>query len=231
VLGMFLDGLVVRNYCGQPYGQARADLLTLAEYSNLPLINALDDKEHPCQVLADILTLIEKYGEDYRRKKIVFTWGYSQYQQSFGIPQSMMVAAAILGMNITYAYPEGFDLDEEYMDFARNANRLSGGTLEYSHDLKEACDGADVIYVKSYRGIRMTPEQYTSISNKVRDQWCVSRQHFDIANPGAYFMNCMPIVRGEQATAEVVDGKNSLIYQEAENRLHIQKAIMATLMQ
>lgn len=231
VFGKFLDGLIVRNYDSlRPHGQARHDLLALSKYSNLPVINALDDKEHPCQVMADIYTLIEKYGADYKKKKMVFTWGYSQYQQSFGIPQSMLIAASILGMNLTFAHPEGFDLDEEYTSFANAAMKLSGGTLEYSHDLKEACDGADVIYVKSYKAIHMSPEEYVRTSNRIRDEWCVSREHFGIANPGAYFMNCMPIVRGEQATEEVVDGKQSLIYQEAENRLHVQKAIMATTM-
>jgi ornithine carbamoyltransferase len=92
------------------YGQGRKQLNTLAQNMEVPIINALDDKDHPCQVMADIMTLKEKFGEDYKKKKVVFTWGYAKRQKSPGVPQSMLTAASILGMNITFAYPRDFDL-------------------------------------------------------------------------------------------------------------------------
>jgi ornithine carbamoyltransferase len=231
VMERYIDGLVVRMYDMKHYGKGREALDLLAEYGTIPVINALDDKDHPCQVMGDILTLKEKFGEDYKKKKVVFTWGYSWRQKSPGVPHSMMTAAALLGMNIVFAYPRGFDLDEEHVSFAKEAVKQSGGTLEFSNDLREACEDADVIYVKSWKSLNMSSEEDQKFREqpRVRRDWCVSDDHFKLAKPGALFMNCLPIIRGEQATAEVIDGKHSVIYDEAENRLHIQKAIMAGL--
>ncbi len=229
VMSRYLDGLVVRIYDMTQYGKGREALNTIARHAHIPLINALDDKDHPCQVMGDILTMKEKFGEDYKKKKVVFTWGYSWRQKSPGVPHSMMVAGTLLGMNLVFAYPRGFDLDEEYVDFARKTVQDHGGTLEFSNDLKEASEGADVIYVKSWKAQYISSEEDQKIRNEQRSQWCVSEDHFKRANPGAYFMNCLPIIRNEQATAEIVDGEHSIIYDEAENRLHIQKAIMAEL--
>jgi len=232
VMSRYLDALVVRMYDMTQYGKGREALNLIAEHTDIPLINALDDKEHPCQVLGDILTIKEKFGEDYRNKKLVFTWGYSWRQKSPGVPHSMMIAASLLGMNVTLAYPEGFDLDREYVDFARKTAASSGAKLEFSHDLMEASENADVIYVKSWKALNLTTEEDQRIreQEQIKDKWCVCDEHFKRANPGAYFMNCLPIIRGEQATADIIDGSHSIIYDEAENRLHIQKAILAALM-
>lgn len=229
VMNRYLDGLVIRMYDMEQYGKGREALDLIARHADIPVINALDDKDHPCQVMGDILTLKEKYGDDYKNKKVVFTWGYSWRQKSPGVPHSMMIAASLLGMNITFAYPEGFDLDRDYVDFARRAAARFGGKLEFSNNLTEAVEDADVIYVKSWKALYLPGEEDSRIRSEVRDQWCVSDRHLKRANPGVYFMNCLPIIRGEQATSEVVDGTHSIIYDEAENRLHIQKAIMGAL--
>lgn len=229
VMNRYIDGLVVRLYDMNEYGKGHETLKLLARRGNIPIINGLDDQEHPCQVMGDILSIKEKFGEDYKNKKVVFTWGYSWRQKSPGVPHSMMAAASILGMNITFAYPKGFDLNEEYVDFAENAMETSGGRLEFTNDLNEASENADVIYVKSWKALRLDGEEDQRIRREVKDQWCVSNEHFKRANPGAIFMNCLPIIRDEQATSDVIDGEHSIIYDEAENRLHIQKAIMAAL--
>ncbi|MGD2090930.1 MAG: ornithine carbamoyltransferase [Candidatus Aminicenantes bacterium] len=231
VMERYINGLVVRMYDMNHYSKGRDALNILAKYGDIPVINALDDKDHPCQAMGDIFTMKEKFGEDYKKKKVVFTWGYSWRQKSPGVPHSMMTGAALLGMNIVFVYPRGFELDEEYVSFAREAVKQSGGTLEFSNDLGEACEEADVIYVKSWKSLNMSSEEDQKFREQpqVRRRWCVSDHHFKKAKPGALFMNCLPIIRGEQATAEVIDGKHSIIYDEAENRLHIQKAIMAGL--
>jgi len=231
VMERYIDGLVVRMYDMKNYGKGRQALDLLAKHGNIPVINALDDKDHPCQVMGDIFTMKEKFGEDYKKKRVVFTWGYSWRQKSPGVPHSMITAAALLGMNIVFAYPPGFELDEEYVSFARKAVKQSGGTVEFSNHLLEASRDADVIYVKSWKSLNMSSEEDQKFREQphIRCDWCVSDQHFKVAKPGALFMNCLPIIRGEQATAEVIDGKHSIIYDEAENRLHIQKAIMAGL--
>ncbi|MCP5054794.1 MAG: ornithine carbamoyltransferase [bacterium] len=229
VMSRYIDALVVRLYDMKNYGEGRDTLNTLAEHGSIPVINALDDKDHPCQMMGDIFTMKETFGDDYKKKRVVFTWGYSWRQKSPGVPHSMMVAGSTLGMNMVFAYPKGFDLDEEYVGFAKEAVRESGGVLEFTNDLKEASEGADVIYVKSWKGLNIDSEKEQRIRQEVRQDWCVSDEHFELANPGAVFMNCLPIIREEQATASVIDGPQSIIYDEAENRLHFQKALMAAL--
>jgi ornithine carbamoyltransferase len=229
VMGRFLDGLVVRMYDLTADGEGRASLCALAEHSGKPVVNALDDKEHPCQVMADVLTMREKLGEDFRKKKVVLTWAYAKRQKSPGVTHSMMSAAGVLGMNLTVAFPPGFDPDDEYTEFAREAARASGGSVDFVHDLNEAAEGADVIYAKSWKSLKSTTEQDQELRARHREGWRVSQDLFDRAAPGAIFMDCMPLIRGDEATAEVVDGPRSVRYDEAENRLHVQKAILASL--
>lgn len=230
VMGRFLDGLVVRLYDLNAYGKGRESLETIARHSAVPVINALDDKEHPCQLMADVLTLQERFGEDFRRKKVVLAWAYAKRQKSPGVTHSMMVAASLLGMNLTVAFPKGFEPDEEYTSFARETARSSGARIDFVHDLDEAAEGADVIYAKSWKSLNSTTEQDRELREKYRESWRVSQSHFDRANPGALFMDCMPLIRGDEATAEVVDGPQSVRYDQAQNRLYAQKAILASLL-
>ncbi len=229
VMGRFVDGIIVRMYDMNRYGKGRESLNTIAEYSRVPVINALDEMDHPCQVMADLLTLQEKYGEAYKRKKIVMSWGYSRRQKSLGVLHSMMTAGSMLGMDLRFVHPKGFELDEEYVEFSRNAIQKSGGTLEFSNNLMEAAEGADIIYVKNWKSLKMTKEAEEQFKEGIQPDWCVNSEHFKKANPGAFYMDCMPFIRGEQVTAEVADGPNSIIYDQAENRLHAQKAILSCL--
>ncbi len=230
VLGRYLDGLVVRQYDMNKYGQARDVLLEIAENSNIPVINALDDQGHPCQAMADMLTLKEKFGEEFNKRKVVLTWAYAERRKSPGVPHSLMSLAGLLGMNFTIAYPDGFELEQEYIDFAKNKAKESGGTLEFVNELEAACEGADAIYAKSWKALDATNEQDSELRNAIRTDWTVDKRHFDIANKNAYFMNCMPLIRGQQATAEVVDSPRSIILDQAENRIHAQKGILAKIM-
>jgi ornithine carbamoyltransferase len=230
VMSRFLDAIVVRTYDMNAYGKGRESLLTMAAHSSKPVINALDDKEHPCQVLADFLTIQERFGAEYKRKKLVFAWAYAKRQKSPGVTHSMLTAAALLGANLTMAFPPGFEPDEEYSSFAAEAANTSGARIEISHDLDAACDGADVIYAKSWKSLCSTTEQDRELREKHRESWRVEQRHFARANPGAVFMDCMPLIRGDEASDEVVDGAQSIRYDEAENRLHAQKALLACLL-
>lgn len=229
VMGRYLDGIIVRMYDMTQYGKGREAINTIADYSGVPVVNALDDKDHPCQVLADLLTLREKYGSRYRQKTIVMTWGYSKRQKSLGVLHSMMTAGSLLGMKLRFAHPKGFELDQEYVSFAEAAAKKSGGSLEFCNDLMEAAEGADVIYVKNWKSLKMASDEEQAFKENIRDQWCVTSDHFKRANPGAFYMDCMPLIRGEQVAAEVADGPNSIIYDQAENRLHAQKAILTSI--
>jgi ornithine carbamoyltransferase len=230
VMSRYLDAIVVRLYDMSAYGKGRESLELIAAHSSVPVINALDDKEHPCQILADVLTLQEKLGPDFRQKKVVLAWAYAKRQKSPGVTHSMMAAAALLGMNLTVAFPPGFEPDEEYTAFARDAARTSGATVDFVHDLDQAAEGAHVIYAKSWKSLTSTTEQDRELREKHRAAWRVAQSHFDRAEPGALFMDCMPLIRGDEATAEVVDGPQSVRYDEAENRLHAQKAVLASLL-
>jgi ornithine carbamoyltransferase len=230
VMGRFLDGLVVRMYNLSAYGSGHESLQLMARHARVPVVNALDDKEHPCQVMADVLTIREKLGDDFRARKVVLTWAYAKRQKSPGVTHSMMCAAGLLGMNLTVAFPPGFEPDEEYTAFARTAARASGGSVEFAHDLDAAADGAHVIYAKSWKSLAGSAEEDQQLREKHREAWRVSLRHFERAAAGALFMDCMPLIRGDEADAEVVDGGMSVRYDEAENRLHIQKAILARLL-
>lgn len=229
VLGRYLDGLVVRMYDMERYGWGRESMNILAKYSGIPVINALDDQDHPCQVMADLLTLKEKFNNKITDKKIVFTWAFAERQKSPGVPHSMLTAASTLGMDITFAHPKGFELDENYVRSAKEAITASGGTLSFSNNLMEASVGADVIYAKSWKALSKDKAGDKILREQYRDDWRISDKHFSQAKPNALFMNCLPIIRGEQATKEVIDRPDSILYDEAENRLYAQQAILSHL--
>lgn len=230
VMSRFLDAIVVRNYDLRAYGKGRESLCVMADHAAVPVINALDDKEHPCQVMADLLTIAERFGPSYKERKLVLTWAYAKRQKSLGVTHSTLVAAALLGLNLTVAFPPGFEPDAEYLEFSRRAAQRSGARIELSHDLDAACSGADVIYAKSWKSVTCSSEEDLALRERAREAWCVSQRHFDLATPAAVFMDCMPLIRGDEATAEVVDGPRSIRYDQAENRLHTQKAILAALL-
>ncbi len=230
VMARYFDAIVVRMYDMDAYGEGRRNLVAMAAKAAVPLINALDDKDHPCQVMSDILTLREKFGPGYKRRKLLMTWGYSRRLKSPGVLHSMLTAAALLGMDVRFAHPEGYELDGEYLEFARTAARKSGADIEFCNDLREASEGVDAIYVKNWKSLSMSREEDERLRASIRDQWCIGVEHMRLANPAAYYMDCMPFIRGEQVTAEVADGESSIIYDQAENRLHFQKALLASLL-
>jgi ornithine carbamoyltransferase len=229
VMSRYLDGIIVRMYNMKQYGKGREALMELADNASIPVINALDDKDHPCQVLADLITMKEKFGKGYKKRKLVFSWAYTERQKSLGVPHSMMVAGSLLGMNMVFAYPPGYDLGKEYMEFARAAAAESGAKIEFTNDLMAATEGADVIYVKSWKALGMSSEEDIEARQRVQADWVISNKHFERANADAIYMDCLPVIRGEQTLAEVVDGPRSVIYDEAENRLHAQKAILQAI--
>lgn len=230
VMARYFDAIVVRMYDMDAYGNGRRDLLAMAEAAAVPVINALDDKDHPCQVMADLLTLHEHFGPGYKRRKLLMTWGYSKRLKSPGVPQSMLVAGSLLGMDVRFAHPKGYELDEEYVDFARSAAARSGATVEFCSDLREACEGVDAVYVKNWKSLTMSREEDEGLRASIKHEWCVGTEHMRLANPDAVYMDCMPFIRGEQVMAEVADGPQSIIYDQAENRLHFQKALLASIL-
>jgi len=230
VLDRYVEGIMIRMYGLEKYGMARDILNVMAEAAEIPLFNALDDKEHPFQIMADIMTMIEKLGPNWREKKIVMSWAYSERVKSAGVPQTMAIAASLLGMNLTLAYPKKYDVDPDYMAFANKAAEESEAKINVVNDVYEASKGADVIYAKSWGSFLMKPEEDQEHRKQFKDDWCISQKHFDLANKQASFMHCLPADRNLEVKDEIIDGPMSVVYDQAENRLHTEKAILALSM-
>lgn len=236
VLSRFLDGIMIRlvkvpGIWDLKYGEAHSILNTMAENASVPVINACDDQEHPCQVMADLMTIRENFGqEDYKRKKVAIVWVCSKTGAAPpGIPHDMALVAGQLGMRLTIAYPEGFDLDPQYIDEGVKSAKRSGGSVEIVHNINEAVKDASVIYAKGWGAPFMAAEEDLERRKSLK-HWRIENKHFDTAAEDAVFMNAMPIEREVDATSEVVDGPRSIIYDQAENRLHVQKAILSLIM-
>ena len=221
----YLDGISIRMYNVEPYGESRHVLNTMAAEARIPVINMLDDGEHPCQVLADVMTVREKLRR-LEDKKIVVSWAYAPRPKSPGVPHGWLVAAAILGMDLTVAYPEGFDLDPEYMAVAREAAAVSGAKLEVVHDMREAARDAHIFYAKSWMSFGLTQEQQKERDAELR-QWIVDDALLDLGDKYVKFMHPLPADRNLEVTDSVMDGPRAIVYDQLENRLHAQKAVLA----
>ena len=229
VLSRYIDGALIRIYDLPRLGQGREIVQTLAKSTTIPIINALDDMEHPCQTLADILTIKEKFGEEYKKRKVVMSWAYSDRCKPAGVPHGIVSAAALLGMNLTLAYPEGYDLHEEYMNFFTQEAEKSGATLNISHNLNDAASEATVIYAKNWSSFEMTTDEDLKPRENFKD-WCINKKHYDLALPEAVYMHCLPASRNQEVTDGVINGPHSIVYDQAENRLHAHKAILVSVM-
>jgi len=230
ILSRYLDAVLIRMYDLERYGMAREIVNVLANNSTIPVINGLDDKEHPCQVLGDVMTIIEKFGPEWKKKKIVMSWAYSHRIKSPGVPQGFLTACSLLGTDLTLAYPKNYELDDDYMNFAKKAYVNSGGKLSITNDPYEASKDADVIYAKSWGSCTIPKEEDAKYREQFKKDWCISKDHYDLANEVSYYMHPLPAARGEEVTDEVIDGTHSIVYDQGENRLHIQKAILSLLM-
>ncbi len=230
VMSRYLDGIMVRLYDLEKYGMARDIMNTIKDSSTVPVINGLDDKEHPCQCMGDLMTIIEKFGPDWKRKKIVMAWAYAERVKSPGVPQALLLACSLLGADLTLAYPKGYELDEEYMAFANEQYKKSGGRLSITNDIYEASTDADVIYAKSWGSCVMPKEEDQEYREQFKDDWKIDLKHFELAKPNAYYMHPLPAARGEEVTDAVIDGPMSIVYDQAENRLHAQKAVLSLLL-
>ena len=226
VASQYLDALVIRNYDMKHYGEGRKATHLFAAQSQIPIINALDDKDHPTQVLADLLTLKDKWGGDFTKKRILFSWGYSNRQKSLGVPHSFLCAAAMLGMKFRVAFPVGYELDHEYTSFANNLARLSGAEIEYSNNLMEASTEVDCIYVKNWKSLSMSFEEEEAYKKNLKG-WQITEECFNQAQEGALYMDCLPSIAGEEAAETVRKGNNSIIFEQAHNRIYANKAILS----
>jgi len=232
-MSRFCDGIGIRLLDDQIsyYSQGDEVMRKFAECAEVPIINMASDINHPCQSLTDIFTMQEKLG-DVKGKKIVITWAYTPWIRGRCSVQGTALISAMYGMDVVVANPPEFDLDPNVMQQCRDLASKSGGSFEISHDMEVALDGATVVFPRNWYTARrydIGKEEELKIANRYKDwRYTVERQK-KLTNPG-HLLQCMPIDRGNEADPEVCDNELSWMYDQAENRLHTQKAILTLTM-
>jgi ornithine carbamoyltransferase len=229
VFSRYVDVVVIRTYRWE-------DIVEFARWADVPVINAYCDMEHPCQTMADFLTTKEKKGK-LEGIKTVVAWAYSNLNKSLGIVHSTLYAGSKLGMDVWVACPEGYEPDAEVVERAKQEAKLSGSEVRITHDLKEAVNGADVIHIKAWAPheiIRLGREGLTAMAPHKKEPekykgWLITEEHLELAKKDVNVQHALPVERGVEALDSILDGSHSVIYDEAENRLHAQKGIVALI--
>ncbi len=230
ILSRYGHGLAIRHDLA-PY-EGNAWMREIAKWADIPLINLQCDVDHPTQTLADLMTLRERRGEDLRGLRVAVSWAYApSYAKPLSVPQGLATLLPRFGMDVVVAHPPGFELMPEVRAKAEEAARLAGATITYTNDMDEAFAGADVVYPKSWGRLDAFGNEARALeeSGTYRD-WIADGRRMSLAKPDALYMHCLPADRGNEVTDEVIDGPHSVVYDEAENRLHTGKALMALTM-
>jgi ornithine carbamoyltransferase len=214
-LSRYLDGIMIRTF-------SHDEVLELAANASIPVINGLTDLLHPCQVMGDMMTILEHKGT-LKGIKLAFIGDGNN------MAHSLLFGGAKTGMDVVLACPKGFEPDEKIMQTAQQDALETGARLEMVRDPREAVQDADVVYTDVWAS--MGQEKEAEEKEKHFALYQVNQQMLKLAKPDAIVMHCLPAKRGREITDEVIDGPNSVVFDEAENRLHIQKAIMALVMQ
>jgi N-acetylornithine carbamoyltransferase len=231
VLGRYCSAIGVRTFAAlRDWKEERRDpvLAAFARHSDAPIINLESAMHHPCQALADMLTIREKLGAG--RKRVTLTWAWHPKPLPMAVPNSFALAAAQLGHDLTIAHPPGYELDDELVGQLNEQAFDAGATVNVTNDMEAAFDGAEVVYAKSW-GSKMfygSPEDDVETRAEYRDRWIVDEAKMRRTR-GGIFMHCLPVRRNVIVTDGVIDSAASVVIDEAENRLHAQKAVMAKL--
>src|SRR5512133_2931723 len=226
IYGRYYNGIAIRHcdWCeGNQY------INEVAKNSRVPVLNMQCEIYHPFQCLADLMTIIEKKGRDLRRKKMVVSWAEaSSYQRPISVPQSLVLQMPRFGLDVVVAHPPEFKLMPEIMDQAREQARKYGTGFEVVEDMDEAFRDADIIYPKSWGPLVVTTDTAESarIIDKYKD-WITDERRLALAKEDVIYMHPLPADRNIEVSDAVIDGPHSVVYDEAENRLHVQKAVMA----
>ena len=201
-------------------------LNAFARYASVPVINLESAMHHPCQALADMLTIREKRGTG--KKRVVLTWAWHPKPPPMAVPNSFALAAVQMGHDLVIAHPRGYELDEELMETSRQIAAAAGGSLEITNDIDAAFSGAEVIYAKSWGAKQFYGNTDLDVATRAqyRSKWIVDEEKMSRTNK-AIFMHCLPVRRNVIVTDGVIDSPASVVIDEAENRLHVQKAVMA----
>jgi ornithine carbamoyltransferase len=214
VLSRYINGIMIRTF-------KQSDVEELAKYGSIPVINGLTDLMHPCQILADLFTVYENKGKLEGLKMAYIGDGNN-------IANSLLHGCAKVGMDIAIAAPKGYECDPGIIEEARRDAKVSGANIILTEDPIAAARNADVIYTDTW--VSMGQESEKEARLKLFMPYQVNKELFSVAREDAIFLHCLPAYRGYEVTEEIMDGPMSVVFDEAENRLHVQKAIMALLM-
>jgi ornithine carbamoyltransferase len=229
VLSRYGHGIAIRN-CDWKIGNKFIN--DVARNASIPVINMQCDYYHPTQAMADLMTVRERFGRDLKGLKFTCSWVYApKYVRPISVPQSLALLMTRFGMEVTLAHPPEFKLRPEIMEQARKNAEASGGSFKVAHDMESAFKGANVVYPKSW-GAYMANEDKTEAARyaEAYRTWKCDSRMMDLTAANGIYMHCLPADRGHEVTDEVIDGPRSVVFDEAENRLHTAKAIMALTM-
>ncbi len=229
IYGRYFDGIAIRHV---EWGVGNRYLNLVAEASRVPVLNMQCEIYHPHQCLADLMTIIEKKGRDLRGKRVVVSWAYAaSYLKPISVPQSLILQLPRFGMDVVLSYPEKFELMPDIVDQASEQARRHKTGFNIVHDMEEGFRDADVVYAKSWGPLLTTidPLEGKQLQDQHQD-WITDTQKMSVAQEDAIYMHPLPADREIEVSNEVLDGPQSVVMDEAENRLHAQKAVMALTM-
>ncbi|MBK8148914.1 MAG: N-acetylornithine carbamoyltransferase [Acidobacteria bacterium] len=231
VVERYVSAVGVRTFAHlKNWTEERVDpiLGAFTRYASKPVINLESAMHHPCQALADMMTIRENFG--VKRKKVLLTWAFHPKPLPMAVPNSFALAAAQFGHDLRIAHPKGYELDGELIGEIENQTRENGGSLEIVNDVNAAFEGVDVVYAKSWGSFRHYGDAAGDVRERAayREHWIVDEAKMERTN-NAIFMHCLPVRRNVVVTDAVIDSPRSTVIDEAENRLHVQKAILSML--
>ena len=229
IFGRYFDGIAIRHV---DWGVGNQYLNLVAEAARVPVLNMQCEIYHPFQILADLMTIQEKVGPNLRGAKMVVSWAYAaSYLKPVSVPQSLILQLPRFGLDLTLAHPPEFKLRPDVMEQAQAEAKKYGTKFEVVDDMEAGFEGADVVYAKSWGPLLTT--QDPDEGKKFQDQyksWITDEAKMAVAGKDAIYMHPLPADRNVEVTDAVIDGPQSVVFDEAENRLHVQKAVMALTM-
>ena len=236
VLSRMGEGIACRNCF---YGTGNKYLNELAKHASIPVISMQDDVYHPLQAIADLLTIREYFGQNLKGLKVAITWAYAtSHAKPLSVPQSQILLFPRYGLDVVVAHPEEFPLQRDVVDRAKRYAEEGGGSLSFVGNMREAVKDADIIIPKNWGGFAYfdtwedSEEQWEMMKNNLKKHkdWRCDMEMLKLAKKHVKIMHALPADRGNEVTDEVIDGEWSIVYDEAENRLHTGKAVLALTM-
>jgi ornithine carbamoyltransferase len=230
ILSRYGHGIAIRHDLFP--GEGNSYMRQVAEHADRPVINMQCDVDHPCQTLADLMTIRERFGNHLRGRKIAVSWAYApSYAKPVSVPQGLITLMTRFGLDVTLARPPEFEVMADQLAIAKKNAAAAGTKFEVVDDMDAAFEGAHIVYPKSWGALPLfkRPAESLELSKKYT-HWICDERRMSLADAEAVYMHCLPADRGNEVTDAVIDGPQSIVYDEAENRLHTCKAIMALTM-